>query len=311
MSRGRTSAQARRLRAGNRAGGTNTREKPKPFGKRLRSWLSKPLVWVGLALVAGVGAFIGHYVESVLGSLIPDWAPGDPVRVVDVRRDEAEIQPYVVPAAKVDDQWVSALSAGEPAVLVPPPDGAVSVGRMTWQIVLEGNRPNGVIVTDIRPALLEPCRVPAQGAYVETRSQGEGPRTHLYTVIDKEPPVFYEESPVDPADGGIGSPGTKFFAEHYISLAPGEQYPISITALATDKYCRWNLEVEISSDQKITTLTIPGPGGSPFELTAPRTDLSTYDGVVLPDCETWTDFTYVTGDHLNEQPTPSDCLTEE
>lgn len=311
MSPRRVSAQARRLLAGNRAGGTNARKQAEPFRTRLRSWMSKPVVWAGLALVAGASAFIGHYVEDVLGSLVPDWTPGEPVRVVDVRRDEGEIQPYVVPAAEIDDDWVSALAAGDPATLLPPPDGAVSVGRMTWQIVLEGNRSNGVIVTDIRPALLEPCRAPAQGAYVEVRSQGEGPRTHLYTVIDKEPPVFYEESPLDLAAGDADSPGPTFFTEHYISLARGEQYPISITAFATDRYCRWNLEVEISSDRKITTLTVPGPGGGPFELTAPRTDLSTYDGAVLPDCETMTDFTYVTGDHLSEQPAPSGCLTEQ
>jgi hypothetical protein len=309
MSRGRASAQARRLLAGKRAGRSGASKK-NPFRERLVGLMRKPAVWVCVALFAGVGAFIGHYVEDVLGSLIPDWAPGDPVRVVDVRRDESEIQPYVIPAAEIDREWVSAVGAGGTAAVIQPPRGAVSVGTMTWQVVLEGNRRNGVIVTDIRPALLEPCRPPAQGAYVGASSAGEGPRTHLYTVIDDEPPAFYEGSPFDPATGDIETPEAKFFTEHFISLAYGEQYPISITAFATSGYCRWNLEVEISSDRKITELVVPGPGGSPFELTAPRKDLAAYDAAALSRCEQPTSFAYVTGDQLAERLTPSGCLNE-
>lgn len=308
MSRGRVSAQARRLLAGNRGGRPDARKKASPFRERLWGWVRKPAVWVGVVLVTGVGAFVGHYVEGVLGSLIPEWSPGEPVWVVDVRQDEAEIQPYVVPATKVDHEWLSAVGE-QPSADLPPPDGAISVERMTWQVVLEGNRRNGVIVTDIRPALLEPCRPPAQGVYVDYRSQGEGARTHLYTVIDDKPPVFYDRSPLDPATGDARTP-VAFFTEHFISLGYGEQYPISVTALATDGYCRWNLEVEVSSDRKVTTLTIPGPGGDPFELTAPRTDPSTYDGAALQTCELRADFFYVPGDELPENLSPHWCLEE-
>lgn len=310
MNRERTGAQARRLLASTRARRPDAEKKPTSFRERLRGWVRAPVFWVLTAVAGGVAAFVGHYVQGFLGAWIPDWTSGDAVRVIDVRRDQGELEPYVVHAANVDADWLRTLEVEGSFAPGSLPEGAVSVGTMTWQVVLEGNRPSGVIVTDIRPALLEPCRSPVQGVYVWQSGQGEAPRTHLYTVIDDVPPVFYDQLSFDRATGEAETSGVRFFSERFISLAHREQYPISITAFATEQYCRWNLEVEISSGGKVSELIVPGPGGDPFELTASLDDLSGYDGVAVPSCTTLVDYTYFTGDELSEDPFPSGCLAE-
>lgn len=306
-------ASVRRLR--NRARQVATAD-PSPSGWRGR--IRRPVVWLGVAVLAGAAAFVGTWVEAYLDSRIGTHAAeGEPVHVVAVQRDENHLEPYIVPTEHITDELAADLEDDGSTAELPGVDGTIPVESVRWEILLRGNHSGGVVITDMRPVLAEPCADAADGLFIANYPQAEGTVTELFTVVDEPTPAFYGEYPVyelgwstewdeelaewsdDPTQ-----PSDKFFTKKYIKLAKDEQHLMSFKAIVVgNQHCRWTVEADVSSGEQVQTFVITAPGGKPFELSGMMTDVAGYDGLLMSNCSPIEgEWFYVSGEEYVDNP---------
>lgn len=140
-------------------------------------------------------------------------------------------------------------------------NNAVDVAATAWQVTLEGNRSEPVVITDIKPVEIK-CGVPLTGGYVNLGRQGEGDKPHLEVTIDSSRPVFDR---IGEEDGDIAN----YFSKKFITLDPNEKFVLVFIGRTNEKHCTWRyqltyLDGSVGGAQQI----LSAPGGKPFESTS-------------------------------------------
>ncbi len=250
-------------------------EKP-PRESRWKRLVRKPGTWLGAVVVGALALFFSDYIRAFLGVVLPldavEQAGGPAIEIVDVHTSRIASD-FVLPNGVTDEQL-----ADWDRTKGPPDDdwlaarGAVSVGTAKWEITLEGQRTEQVVVTDMTPKLVGACTDPLTGDLIENRPQGEGEKFHFDVAIDAPNPQFHVTEP-----DGTSYP---YFETKTITLPRGEKNVIAITANTAGPHCRWTVEVDYLADGKRGHLSILAPDGKPFELTGP-VEPSAHDSIFV------------------------------
>lgn len=228
----------------------------------------KPIVWV--AGVAGTVAItlVVTVTTGVAGPLIDMINPPEPVKVVSVTwLTGPELGPhgYVIPAATVAGMSENELKA----FLERPADGfaawltshgAVSVGSVVWQVVLEGGLRGELLVVGFRPVLDGACTQPAPGGnLMEMVSEGPVGQSIFDTDIDAKEPLFVR---VD-----VDDTRKPTFTDLVVRLPRGERNQLLFRANSRGPYCKFRIELTYLADGHNHLMMISAPGGRAFEVT--------------------------------------------
>lgn len=258
-------------------------------GGRLR-FVKSPTTWLlGILLAVVTVTFQDVLTASVKAVLpldrVPDrLSPQGAIDVVEVR-DVKDIGYYVVRDAEGadDGRLREQIASGQPWR-----EGrdVVDAGDADWMITVQGRASQQVRITDIVPVLEGgACEKPLGGSLAHFPSQGVSDVIPLELVVDAPRPRLETYG----KDGKDGKDAKPFFtgpeAKH-ITLNQNETEAFVVHATAETGYCRWRYRVHYEIGGTTAEMTISGPGGRPFELTARLADPSGYRKVYFPalDC---------------------------
>ncbi|WP_460401631.1 hypothetical protein [Actinophytocola sediminis] len=136
--------------------------------------------------------------------------------------------------------------------------GAVGVEESYWEFGLDGMRDHTVQIVDVRPVEIE-CGPALGGTLLYDPPAGDTP-IFLAVDLDDPNPKFQIEYPNQPP---------KSLFEQKIDLPKGETVPVVIVARATKGHCRFNLQIDYTSDGIQDNLVITA-GDRQFEVTGRR-----------------------------------------
>ncbi|MFJ5862912.1 hypothetical protein ACIQEY_00635 [Streptomyces parvus] len=253
-------------------------------------FVTSPTTWLlGILLAVVTVTFQDVLTASVKAILpldrVPDrLSPQNAIDVVEVK-DVKDIGYYVVRDAEgagsaADRKLIEEISSGGPWR-----DGrkAVDAGNAEWMITVQGRASQQVRITDIVPVLEGGrCEKPLGGSLAHFPSQGVMDVIPLELEVDAPRPRLK-------TSGKDGKDAKPFFtgpeAKH-ITLNQNETEAFIVHATASTGYCRWRYRVHYEVGGSTAEMTIGGPGGKPFELTARLADASGYRKVYFPsfDC---------------------------
>ncbi|MFE8911406.1 hypothetical protein [Streptomyces globisporus] len=256
---------------------------------RLR-FVQSPTTWLlGILLAVVTVTFQDVLTASVKTILpldrVPDrLSPQNAIDVVEVK-DVKDIGYYVVreeegSGSAADRKILEEISSGGPWR-----EGrkAVDAGNAEWMITVQGRAAQQVRITDIVPVLEGGrCAKPLGGSLAHFPSQGVMDVIPLELEVDAPRPRL-KISGKDAKDAKPFFTGPE--AKH-ITLNQNETEAFIVQATASTGYCRWRYRVHYEVGGSTAEMTISGPGGKPFELTARLTDASGYRRVYFPsfDC---------------------------
>ncbi|UED84099.1 hypothetical protein [Streptomyces profundus] len=244
-----------------------------PNGSRLgRLWRS-PAGWiVGVLLVVATTTFqdvLGATIGAILPlDRVPDRvSPAEAIDVITVRpvreagtwlvRDANATE---IDGALADGSWTDALDL-------------VDVGAGQWVVTIEGRAQQRVRITDIVPELVGGgCAEPLSGPLVLTQGEGGGPVIQLTVTIDDPLPRLHGTTE---AGEDTGPYFTGPSAQH-VTLDHNETVAFLLGADAERGHCRWTYRVHYEVAGEGHTMTLAGPGGQPFEITAAQADPADY-----------------------------------
>lgn len=267
-------------------------QSPKP-PSRIKTLLSKPLVWILGLLLAGISGFAVDHLAELIGKKWQETTT-EPVFVYDVHQVPApsrDLAGYAVPGDHTDLQAVvwgdngTATGGGSPDQKWVHEQGGTAAGWGAWEVVLEAKRDTMVTIVDIRAENIE-CTDPTGGTHFISASQGEGEPTNLGISIDAPTPAFkvlpedWALLPDPDPDAAMAS-----FAAYgdsaNVTLDPGEQHVIRFYAHAAEQSCKWSVTLEYTADRDYQTAVLEPSGENEFALAA-LLPVEEYETVVLP-----------------------------
>lgn len=242
---------------------------------------------------AGAGSLAAIVLTQVMEASSPAWLDPavqkvvedeSPLDVVAVSVDDANVHPVLFPEGT--DVFADTASA-DLLMSYLTQRGGVAIGESSWNLVLRGNRADDVTVVDMRPVDVA-CDTPLNGVAVDLYPQGEMDRGRLLTQIDDESPAFFDlVAEYDEHDHGLGMPvlDQRYFTSNYLTLEHNEEVPLSVSAVALKQHCTWKIAIEYTTGGDSGEMRVAGPGGEPFEITAPLDRPGEYAEVALPYCD--------------------------
>ena len=228
----------------------------------------KPIVWVaGVAGTVAVAVVVAMTTD-VVWPLLDMINPPVPIKVVSTTwMTGAELGPagYVIPAAAI-----AGLSENEVKFFLEKPTdgfapwlkahGAVAVGSVVWQVVLEGGLRGELLVVGLRPVLDGTCTQAAPGGnLIETVAEGPVGQSVYDTDIDAKEPVFVR---VD-----VDAKRKPAFTDLVVRLPRGEHNSLLFRANSRGPYCKFRIELTYVTDGSNHSMMLTAPGGRPFEVT--------------------------------------------
>jgi hypothetical protein len=240
---------------------------PSLFQRWKRLW-RRPIVWL-TAFASTVALVVAVMTTTDIGvNILETINPPEPIKVVSVTwMTGPELGPagYVIPAA-----MIAGMSENEAkAVLERPVDGlatwldghgAVAVGSVVWQIVLEGGLRGELLVVGLRPVLAGACAAPEPGGnLIEMVSEGPVGQPVFDTDIDATEPVFVR---VD-----IDSTRKPAFTDTVMRLPKGEHNTLLFRANTHGPHCKFRIELTYLAEGHNQAMMLTAPGGDAFEVT--------------------------------------------
>ena len=139
--------------------------------------------------------------------------------------------------------------------------GAVPVGTLLVDLIVQGNRSSEVRIVNIQPIVH--CHSPLTGTLFNFPGQGGDPNTQLlYNIADPLAPPGYTAN-----TGGNISVEPDYFEHYTVSLKKGEQFVFLIHAsLSLAEYCQFTLDMSVDDGGNIVSQHINN-NGSPFAIT--------------------------------------------
>jgi hypothetical protein len=147
--------------------------------------------------------------------------------------------------------------------------GGVKSNVAQEQVVLRGNSDQPVLVTGIQ--VIATCSAPLAGTLLYTQGQGANSVPNIGFDLDSQFPVAQDYA----FDHLSGS----YFAEHTVSLVPGEVETLTLNALVSQKYCRYYYRLSVDTSTGATVFEKIDDHGKPFQITAATTKYSNYQAV--------------------------------
>jgi hypothetical protein len=233
----------------------------------------QPWVWLATVGLGALGFYVSSYIQIFLGSAVPaDSAEKirPPIEVVDVHQVFDDGTDIVVPKDLTEHEFASLDRVDWSTEDWVKEHNAVSIGRSGWEITLEGQRTQEVVVTNMTPTLVEACEEPLDGSMIVDGLSDVGLKYRFDVAIDEPHPVFMMI--------GDGEP-FPYFKQNTIELAKDKKSVFVITVRTSGPYCRWVIDMDYLADGKRNRLTIRAPDGQPFAVTGsldPRRYQSVY-----------------------------------
>lgn len=259
-------------------------------GARPRSRLG-PRAWALMGAAAGSLAtmFFPLVFEAASPTLLVPWVQElvedeSPLDVVKISVDDSDVHPVLFPEGTdvfADDTSADLLMSDLMA------RGGIAIGESTWNLVLRGNHADGVTVVDVRPVDVA-CDAPLNGVAVDLFPQGEMDKPALLTQIDAESPAFFDlEAEYAEQGTELGLPvlDKRYSASDYLGVEKNEEIPLSVSAIALKSHCTWEIDIEYTTRGESGVMRVAGPGGKPFEITAPLDLPGQYTELALPYCD--------------------------
>jgi hypothetical protein len=125
--------------------------------------------------------------------------------------------------------------------------------------MVEGHRPDGVTITDIRPVAT--CGEPLAGTLIHGPLPGGGPKKNPRMTFDLDQPGSKGRSVA--ADG---SAGAEYFSENSIAIAEHEQQVIVAEFTTQRQHCTFTIDVEASTGASTESVTVD-TGGKTLAVT--------------------------------------------
>jgi hypothetical protein len=126
------------------------------------------------------------------------------------------------------------------------------------QIVLRGNASTTVVITGVQ--VEKHCGRPLAGTLLYTPPEGMAPDIQMGFNLDVPFPVAQDAN-----SGGLSG---SFFAEHTISLSPGETHTLFVQAVTERQYCQFTYQLTVDADGRQISEPISN-NGKPFAISAP------------------------------------------
>ncbi|MFF2860122.1 hypothetical protein ACFVSX_09540 [Streptomyces rubiginosohelvolus] len=256
---------------------------------RLR-FVQSPTTWLLGILLAVVTVTFQDVLTATVKTILPldrvpdRLSPQNAIDVVEVK-DVKDIGYYVVLDAEgagsaADRKLIEEISSGGPWR-----EGrkAVDAGNAEWMITVQGRAAQQIRITDIVPVLEGGrCEKPLGGSLAHFPSQGVTDVIPLELEVDAPRPRLT----ISGKDAKDAKPFFTGPEAKHITLNQNETEAFIVHATASTGYCRWRYRVHYEVGGSTAEMTISGPGGKPFELTARMTDASGYRKVYFPsfDC---------------------------
>lgn len=246
-----------------RTGSEQASEKEKKsISRRFWKWTA------GTIGAVATGALIATLTHA-FSSGIPDGitnlvnGSGQPVIVKSV----TEISPQGVldalpgPENLSTSQLASALSPGYGLQQWLTEHGAVAVGNLYVELIVQGKRSSEVRILNIQPVVH--CHSPLTGTLFNFPGQGGDTNTQLlYNIADPLAPPGYTVN-----TGGDIVTEPDYFEHYTVSLKKGEQFVFLIHAsLSLAEYCQFTLNMSVDDGSRIVSENINN-NGSPFAIT--------------------------------------------
>lgn len=227
----------------------------------------KPIVWMaGLGTVA-ILVVVAMTTDAFLPPL-ETIDPPEPIKVISVTwMTGAELGStgYVIPATMIEKMNDNEAKA----ILEKPTDrfadwlaghGAVAVGSVVWQVVLEGGLRGELLVVGLRPVLDGTCTTAEPGGnLIEMVSEGPVEQSVFDTDIDAKDPVFVR---VD-----VDARRKPAFTDTVLRLPKGERNSLFFRANSRGPHCRFRIELTYLADGHNHSMMLAAPGGRAFEVT--------------------------------------------
>lgn len=239
-----------------------------------RSWLRRPIVWLGGIVVAALGIAITNALVPAFSSFIGSFTEqGPPIDILDAtpfRSDEAGGSMVFASGATFTGDDLAELNAADDPFAWFVERGGVPLETAFVRLVLEGNRSNAVRIVD---ADVDPdCSAPLDGTIFLDPPAGADQSIRLDFDLDAP-----DSAPTYRAEDGSTA---QFFPAQTISLANGEQVTLVVTASTQEQYCTFGVVLSVLEGDRTTEVRIPEAGARPFAVTA-RLDDVAYDEVYL------------------------------
>jgi hypothetical protein len=220
---------------------------------------------VTLAIVAAMNA-------NRAGPMLDKIVQPEPIKIVSVTwmtGPELGSAGYVIPAAAL-----AGLSENEARTFVERPtdgftdwlasNGAIAVGSVVWQVVIEGGLHTELVLVGLRPVLEGACTTPENGGnLIEVVPEELAGQPVFDTDIDAEEPVFVR------VDGD--SERMPAFTDTAMRLPKGERNPLLLRANSHGPHCKFRIELSYLADGHSQTKMLTAPGDRPFEVTGHAT----------------------------------------
>lgn len=243
-------------------------------GSGIRSWLKRPVVWLGGIVVAALGVAITNALVPWFSSLIDRATErGAPITVVDAQpyqSDEAGGTVAFPSGTEFDPGALTEVNAAEDRFAYLLERGGSPVGTAFVRILVEGDRSDPVRIVDAGLDL--DCGEPLDGTLFLDPPAGAEESIRLDFDLDDDDPEATRR-------GDDGRP-VQFFPEQTISLAEDEQVPLVVTATTREQACDFRVRFTVLSGGDETTVVVPDAAEPPFRVSALRPE-SEYGTVFL------------------------------
>ena len=245
-----------------------------PSGGGIRSWVKKPVVWLGGIVVAALGIAITNALVPWFSGLIDQVGErGEVVTVVAAepyQSDEAGGTVAFPAGVEFDDAELAQVNAASDRFTLLLGQGASPVGRAYVSILLEGNRSDTVRIVDAE--VERECTEPLDGSLFLDPPGGAEEAIRLDFDLDADDPIAT-------ATGSDGRPA-QFFPAQTISLAEDEQVALVVTAGTDEQSCDFRVRFTVLHGGDETTVVVPDVAEPPFRVTAPVSEAE-YETVFL------------------------------
>jgi hypothetical protein len=250
--------------------------------KRKPIW-QRPITWIAGIVVAALGTFLtGALVEFFQDNAPALPSTGTPVTVsgVETYRTGTYADSVAFPrGTQFDDATLAELNtqrtAGRDTEWLEERGGS-ALGSVFFQVMLTGNRSDGVRVLDA--AVSPECGPPLDGLLFSDPPAGAQESIGLYFDLDA----------INPRAMSAADPTQPYFPANTIHLTDGESQVLLVEAHTETQHCAFTLNLTIMDGDKETEQTVTLPEDRPFEVTA-FIDETQYEQVYLGGviCPTW------------------------
>jgi hypothetical protein len=156
-------------------------------------------------------------------------------------------------------------------------EGAADPRYMYLGTTLEGRTRQTIHIDEIKPVNVKRTK-PLDGTFIFIPSQGGGPISKMAFDFDDTIPRARDAVP----DGNYHKAGGLYFANHSLTIAPGEEVDFLLTSMTTRTAVSFDIAIDYRLNGRAGHLLIDDHG-HPFNLTpanCTRHSLSTPDGLV-------------------------------